>query len=249
MLLTIIAITSGFQVSEGLLQRAFEETYCLKLDDIFSNYDLALGTYRRSVGYIIPKMTKVAWQTKKDEIMKGDPSVTRRKFLYHLSRASYYKNWGGKYQSPSFGEKLLALFIAILPKIGPLRALSFRMPTPQTENMFMASFNGALQGYQRLSDAERNSGHVDLVNDNFDTGSVTSPGQYPLADRTYADLVDRLAKNHFVGINAGASKATLLDYYRDPNAPVATKKNRNAWTRVQQEIADLRTTGLAQNTP
>jgi hypothetical protein len=86
----------GFQVADDLLRRAFEETYCLKLDSIFTDYDLAIGTYRRAVGSIIPKMTKVAWQTQKDEIMKSDPSMTRSRFLYHLSRASYRKQWGSK---------------------------------------------------------------------------------------------------------------------------------------------------------
>ena len=71
----------GFQVADELLRRAFEETYCIKLDAIFTNYDLAIGTYRRAVGSIIPKMTRVAWQTKKDEIMKSDPSMTRNAFF------------------------------------------------------------------------------------------------------------------------------------------------------------------------
>ena len=140
----------GFQVADDLLRRAFEETYCLKLDAIFTSYDLAIGTYREAVGSIIPKMTKVAWQTKKDEIMQSDPSMTRNRFLYHLSRSSYRKQWGAKYQQPTLGERILAFFIRILPKIGPLRALSFRMPTPDTEKLFMASFNDAITEYQRL---------------------------------------------------------------------------------------------------
>src|SRR5580704_15304809 len=37
----------GFQVSKELLDRAFMETYSLDLKSIFTDYDLALGTYRR----------------------------------------------------------------------------------------------------------------------------------------------------------------------------------------------------------
>jgi hypothetical protein len=38
----------GFEVAEPLLERAFEETYGLKLEDVFGNPDLAIGSYRRS---------------------------------------------------------------------------------------------------------------------------------------------------------------------------------------------------------
>jgi len=50
----------GFQVSKELLERAFHETYGLELKKEFISLDLALGTYRRTVGTIIPEATKVA---------------------------------------------------------------------------------------------------------------------------------------------------------------------------------------------
>jgi len=40
----------GFKVDKPLLERAFEETYAIPLKDLFTNLDLALGTYRFSVG-------------------------------------------------------------------------------------------------------------------------------------------------------------------------------------------------------
>ena len=238
----------GFQVADDLLKRAFEDTYCLKLDAIFTNYDLAIGTYRRAVGSIIPKMTKVAWQTKKDDIMKSDPSMTRKRFLYHLSRASYRKQWGIKYEQPSFGERLLAFFIQILPKVGPLRALSFRMPTADTEKLFMASFNDAITEYQRLDKTLQAQGHVELVNDNFDTGTVTRPGEYPLADQTYADLVDRLAKDHFAQVSPQL-RGAILAFFNDQNAARAFQKNKKQWERVAREVDDLKATSVAESTP
>src|SRR5215469_2193449 len=69
----------GFEVSEQLLRRAFEETYSVKFDSIFSNYNLAVGTYRKAVSAVIPSMTKVAWQIKKDEIQKEIPGMTKKK--------------------------------------------------------------------------------------------------------------------------------------------------------------------------
>lgn len=238
----------GFQVSDNLLQQAFEQTYCLKLGDIFSNLDLAIGTYRYSVSSIVPKMTKVAWQTKKDEIRKDDPSVTRQKFLYHLSRASYRKNWNRQYRAPSFGQKLLALLIRMLPKVGPLRVLSFRMPTADGEKLFMSSFNGALEDYEKLARTQEIPGQLALVNDNFDTGTITQPGQYPLADKTYEDLLNRLAKDHFASVTPELRK-DILDYYKDPNAPFATKKNKREWSKVMQEVQDLEAATVAESSP
>src|SRR5487761_499095 len=47
----------GFEVSQDLLQRAFQDTYSLDLKSIIPNSDLAIGTFRYSVGSVIPQMT------------------------------------------------------------------------------------------------------------------------------------------------------------------------------------------------
>ena len=70
----------GFEVSKPLLDRAFQHTYALELKDVFRALDLAIGSYRRSVSSIIPKMTKVAWEIKHDEIQKSVPGITRESF-------------------------------------------------------------------------------------------------------------------------------------------------------------------------
>jgi hypothetical protein len=67
----------GFQVSKPLLETAFQDTYGVPLKSVFKDLDLALGTYRHVVSQIIPEMTKVAWDQKKDEIAKSTPGVTR----------------------------------------------------------------------------------------------------------------------------------------------------------------------------
>lgn len=238
----------GFEVSQDLLQRAFEQTYGLKLEGIFTSYDLAVGTYRRAIGSIIPKMTKVAWQSKKDEIVKADPSMTQTRFLYHLSHSSYRKQFHDKYRQPGFGIRLLALLIQILPKVGPLQALSFRMPTPAAENLFMASFNDSLHDYEGYVRALASAGRPDLVNDNFDTGTVTTPGEYPLADQTYASLLDHLERVRFAQVSPELRK-DILDYFSNPQAPLAVKKNKKQWAKVVREIEDLKSGTVAQNLP
>jgi len=74
----------GFQVSRDLLERAFRDTYGIEMKDVFGNVTLALGSYRHTVGAIIPGMTRVAWSLKKDQLQKEIPGITRKKFLYNL---------------------------------------------------------------------------------------------------------------------------------------------------------------------
>jgi hypothetical protein len=229
----------GFQVSQPLLERAFEETYSIELKSVLTNFDLAVGSYRRGVGFVIPEMTRVAWETKKDDIQKDIPVITKQKFLYHLSRASYEKEWDNKYQKPGTGARFLALVIRFAPKIGPLKALSFRTPTPEAEKMFMASFNATVKEYEELIHEERESGRVALRNDNFDTGTVTAPGEYSLADKAYAELLDRLAKDHFAQASPEI-RATLLDYYSNLQEPFTTKKNKNEWAKVLEQVNELK---------
>lgn len=236
----------GFEVSKPLLQQAFEETYCIPLDSIFTNYDLAIGTYRVGVSSAIPGMTKVAWQLKKDEIQKNNPGITQKKFYYHLSRAAYRKDWGTNYRKPSFLTRLLAFIIRIIPKIGPFRALSFRTPTPATEALFVQSFEVASQNFDKYIRDERDAGHIDLINDNVDVGAVTGPGEYPLADITYANLMDRLAKNKFADLTP-ALRADLLSFYQNPDAPNDVKKKKKRWRKLQAEIEQLRAAQLTAN--
>ena len=229
----------GFQVSKDLLARAFRETYSLDLDSVLSNYELAISSYRRGVSQLVPEATRIAWQTKKDEIQKGSPGITRTAFLYRISRSNYEKQWPGEYKKPGFGTRLLGLLLKLIPKVGPFRDLAFKIPTPDAEKLFVASFSSALQNYLQLASQQRNAGQTTLVNDNFDTGTVTTPGQYPLADKTYADLLDRLQKKNFASLSPELRTA-LLAYYGDLSAPFATKRNKKQWTRVVRNVNQLK---------
>src|SRR6202521_1056949 len=113
----------GFGVSVPLLEQAFQETYGLDLKTVLTDEDKVLESYRHDVSQLLPKATRIAWSLKKNEIMKDQPSMTKKKFLYNLSRASYQKNWGKNYQPPTFWERFLAFLARILPKIGPLKVL------------------------------------------------------------------------------------------------------------------------------
>lgn len=73
---------------------------------------------------------------------------------------------------------------------------------------------------------------------------MTQPGQYPLADVTYANLLDRLAKNKFADLTPEL-RAAVLDFYKDPNDRDTMKKKKKEWNKLQAEVQQLKTTQAA----
>jgi hypothetical protein len=228
----------GFQVDLLLLERAFRETYGLELKSVLSDENKVIGSYRHDVSQLIPRATRIAWTLKKNEIQRDEPSMTKRKFLYNLSRASYEKNWGRNYQKPTTYERFLAFLYKLLPKFGPLRVLQLRTPTPQTEHMFEASFNVALDRYKALL-AQTRTSTPEVPDVNLDTGGPTPPGVYFKNDNVRAKLLEKLAEQNFAGVTPGL-RADLLHFYADPNAPYATKRNAKQWNKLQIDLKRLK---------
>ena len=229
----------GFEVARRVLDQAFRETYGLELKSVLLDEDKALNSYRRDVSKLIPKATRIAWHLKKGEIKDDIPDATKKRFLYNLSRSNYESEWGKNYKKPSPGEVFLAFVYKLIPKFGPLKVLQFRTPTPETEHMFEASFNATLSRYRKLL-AETEAGILKLENDNFDLGERTGPGKYGMNDDAHAVLLDKLAATNFAGITS-ETKAELLQFYADPDAPYATKRKAKAWAKVQAELLQLKT--------
>jgi hypothetical protein len=228
----------GFGVDLPLLAQAFQETYGLPLQSVLPDENKVMGSYRYDVSQLIPKATRIAWSLKQDDIRKDQPSMTKRQFLYNVSRSSYRRYWGRDYRGPTFEDRVLALLIRILPKIGPLRVLQLKTPTPATERIFEASFNTSLSRYRQLLD-QAGSNTLVLANLNFDTGRLSGPGQYHLNDQTHAQLLDDLAKQDFRGAPPQL-RTELVQYFSDPNAKYSIAKNRKEWARVQSELKELK---------
>ena len=182
----------GFNVAKPVLERAFEDTYSLQLADQFHDLDLALGTYRYAVSQVIPEMTKTAWSAKKKDIEQLQSGITRRKFIYRLSRSSYEREWNKKYEKPGVGARFLAFVFHIIPKIGPFRALAFKVPPPAAEKLFLTSLDETIQRYRELLQ-QAGENRLQLANQDFDTGRPTHTGEYHLADETYEKLLEKLA--------------------------------------------------------
>jgi hypothetical protein len=228
----------GFNVCKPLLERAFAETYGLQLQDVIRNEDLAIGTFRRAISKIVPEMTRVALLSRRKEMVRDTPNFNEKQFLYHLSRANYQKEWGNGYRKPGVGTRVLAFFLKIIPKVGPFKALAFKIPTTQTEDLYIKSINKTVDDYSALL-REQKAGQLVIADLDFDTGRETRAGEYSLADKTYARLLDDLAKQNFVQASPEL-RQNILSFYADPNAQIATKKNPKVWKTTQEELDKLK---------
>jgi hypothetical protein len=208
----------------------------MRIEEVFLNLDLAIGSYRRAVGTILPALTKVAWQIKSQEIRKDAPGITRKKFLYNLSRSSYEKNWGSTYERPGIRSRMLAGVFRVVPRIGPFKALAFKRLTPETEKLYMAGFNASIDRYRELL-AEVDGGRLNLPNDNFDVGAATRAGQYKLTDSAYAKLLHKL-DGHYADLSQ-VLRSDILAFYQDLSLPIETKTHESDWARLQEELTQL----------
>ena len=228
----------GFKVSKPLLERVFPVIYGVEVKDILAHEDLAIGTYRFSISRLIPQMTKVALQTHKKELMSEKPTFAKQKFLYRLKRTEYEKEWGKDYIKPGIGTRILATILRLVPKIGPFKALAFKVPTPQTEDMYIKSINTTIDRYRAFLEQAR-SDSLQLPNVDFDTGQETKPAEYSLTDDTYAKLLTRLSEHKFNGVTPDL-RDNILHFYSDFSAPINTKKDKDKWQSVLTALDQLK---------
>jgi len=228
----------GFEVAQPLMDRAFRETYGLDAKDVFGDEELAISTYRKSVSELIPEFTRIAWRDKHDAIAKLIPNVDESAFVFRYSRQQYEHDFGTTYRKPGFFARVIGVFYRILPKIGPLRPLKFKTPNPEAEKLFEQSFRDVRARYGAAL-AAVGSRSLDLRNVNFDLGRSSAEGGYPLADKTYAKLLDRLAERGFDHTPA-ALRSDIAGYYARQTSPAADARNRGPNARIKKLLVEMR---------
>lgn len=227
----------GFGVAVPLLDRAFQRTYGLTLQDLFPDIDHSIGSYRRAVSKTIPAATRIAWAAREHDIQRTQPGITRTKFVYVMSRSSYEREWGKQYDRPTMRDRIAAEIVKLIPPIGPLRTLRFKMPTPEVEKLFMQSFDRSLTEYNRQLELAR-AKTLHVGNPNYDLGEVTKPGVYVLQDKTYAFWLDELAAKQYRTVTP-ATRKELLKYFQ--SIPVSgPKADPKAQARLANELRDLK---------
>jgi hypothetical protein len=210
----------GFKVGKDVLERAFVETYGLDMGDLFFDRSLAVGTFRYAVGKGIPQMTKVAWKKKRKEIEQVKPGITQATFIFNLPRREYEKQFGTDYARPKGWARIVGFLYHLIPKVGPFRALAFKAPTPEAEQLFLESFVRTKERFTRELEAMR-AGRLNLGNTNLDVGVPTARGEYKLADDTYDQLLAKLTDRKFSDVS-DALRAELRRHFgaNDPRLSV-----------------------------
>ena len=229
----------GFRVATPLLERAVRETYGLEMRDLFGDLDRSISTYRYAVSQIIPTLTAAAWRDKHDEIVKLTPAIDRRAFVFSYPRAAYEQDYGRDYQRPGLFARFLGVLYRILPKIGPLKPLSFKAPTPEAAELFARSFRDATARF-RTEVNDLKDRQFEIANANFDTGRPSRFGDYSLADDTYGELLVQLSDQKFQGLPVALTRNIVAFYGDGPGPSVQDKKVRKRWAKVERALQELR---------
>lgn len=229
----------GFNVATPLLERAFRETYGLELRDIFGNLDRTIATYRFSVSQIIPALTESAWKDKHDEIEHLNPGASRSSFVLVYGRADFERDYGRDYRKPALFARFLGFIYKFIPKIGPLKPLSFKVPVPDADRLFVQSVHEANERFAAVL-ADVRAQRINFQNTNFDTGRPSRRGEYVLADETYDQLLEDLSKHHFEGLTSTLSANIGAFYGTNPKPSPNSKKERKHWKQIAEELTEMK---------
>lgn len=247
----------GFKVPKALLNRAFQDTYGLKLQRQFWSERLSLWSYRLTASEIIPDIGQILWRKKKGHLHRVNPQIVTARFRYQLSTQNYrspasrsrrsrrLRPWTWQWRSRAkeanvqFVARVLVLVVEVLPKVGPLRTLRFKPPTVQVQDQFIKAFDVTVSRFESDLAELRKGGDPSFPEENLDTGAATKAGSYSLADQTYAHLLHDLARHRFHGLTLGLQK-DILSYYETPDDSIVSKKHPKKWKKIQRELTALR---------
>ena len=227
----------GLRVSMRLLSQAFEETYSLRLQDLLHAGRPAVRSYRTSVRSFLPRIAYAETVLHRNDFPPDLPDVELQSFLDAITRADFQTVWNQYRRRPGVSTHLLALLIRILPKVGVISELAIKVPTQHTEHLYVKSVNHSIELYGSLL-KQLDDRPLSIPDRDLDTGEKSKPGAYALTDRTYANLLHRITSAGQRHVGPGL-KQDVLNFYSDLNAPIATKKNKEAWARLLKDLAVL----------
>ena len=219
----------GFKVSKRLLECAFLETYGIELKRVLASVDLAIDSYTASVSSVIPEMSRVAWEMKKENLRKEFPGITSNSAttnsatINSFTGAAFSRNpeWRGYSRGPGPFARTTAFWFRIVPRVGIFTALGFKQPTFAAESLFVQSLDVTLDRYRELLGRVAD-GSLALENTNLDTGLPSRRGDYRLADQAYARLLNDLTRSRFR--HASRELRDNIAAFYGPNRPIPTRR-------------------------
>jgi hypothetical protein len=229
----------GLNIPGALIEKAFFETYGLDERQVLGHRQSTLRTYRFAIRRLLPRVAYAEVVLHRKRMPPDTPGPALDELNANLSQTEFVKKWDPYRRKAGVGTYLIAGFIVIVPKIGPLSDLSIKGPTPATEERYIESVNLSTALMKQVLLQLRTSSPV-LINRDLDTGQRVKPGGYRLTDETYAKLLERVTAQPEKGIPLGL-KQDIEAYYSVPDAPIETRNDPAAWARVQAELAVMQT--------
>lgn len=199
----------GFKVPREFLERAFASTYGFDVHELVGRTHPALRSYRTTVRSFIPPFAEAEVVLHRHHFPAHPDSDAYHTFKERVAETNYDRHWKHTYKGPGIGAHLLAALVFIIPKVGAASDLAIKIPNTDTEELYLRSVNhtvdvlratvedifhgaGAHPAIAHVRLLNVNPEHIDLPNIDLDTGYRVKRGDYPLADRTYAELLERL---------------------------------------------------------
>jgi hypothetical protein len=250
----------GLKVPVRLVGLAFYQTYGLTDFAGHRAHRFKVREYRWAVRTFIPRIAySVTVLHRNDEPVEPNTpdAIEIEREAAAVGAMNHWDAYRGK--GPRLETYLLAGFLYILPKVGPLSLVAVKGPTVATEadymhsvaqataalryelkrftpaNMRQAAPTGAMALAVPLGPSD--SLHP-LPNRDLDTGRVVQPGGYRLTDSTYASLLHRITQQPTQAIPPGI-KRDIEAYYSNPQFTPGTAKNPAKWARVQADLKIL----------
>jgi zinc dependent phospholipase C len=210
-----------FEVATRALDEAFAQTYGLRLDDVFTNTDAAILTYRYAFRGVIQEATGIAWELYRADIQALDPEMTPAGFVYDLSKGDFEKEFGAAFAEPGYFAKFFAFLVKLVPNVGPLKRSVFKPLPPEARERYTAALGHAVARY-RSAVATATAKHLDLPEQNLDTATPVVYGSYAPADHAYAELRAKLADRAI----PAALRADLRRFYGGADAAEGVSRER-----------------------
>jgi hypothetical protein len=225
----------GFKVPRRFLERAFLSTYGFNIHEVLGRAHPALRSYRTSVRSFIPAFTEAEIVLHRHQFPAHPDDQAYHIFAERVARTNYDRKWR-PYRGPGFKAHLLAILVFIIPKIGPLSDLAIKIPNRGTEELYLQSVNRTVDSFREaLHQLAASETPLVLANNDLDTGYPVKLGDYPLADQTYAQLLDRITSRPDRLIPE-ALRQDIIGHYEGLGSTTNAQKKTNAKLQVLEKM-------------
>ncbi len=252
----------GFKVPRKFLEQGFFATYGFDVHEVLGRAHPALRSYRIAVRSFIPAIAQAEVVLHRHQFLPPPDDEAYRIFNERVARTNYERNWKHTYRGPGFKAHVLAALVFVMPKVGPAADLAIKIPKRDTEEWYLRSVNQTVDSFRAVLDKLRDGANVNatvvaeaskvaglnsakmnparikpanlqLANLDLDTGKVIHRGDYPLADKTYAQLLKRLTSKPERTV-AENVKQNIIQYY------AASQTVPDPGERINEELARLK---------